>query len=466
MNRRRLLALSLASAAVAGALALLLVIPRRTELPAAMDDLVEVSDPATQPPPPARPGAPNVVVVIGCTVRKDQTSLHGGPPTTTPFLVELAADGVRLDDIVAAAPWTRAASTALLTGRHPVAIGMSDPHGGRDERVLPDRATTLAEHLRSKGWATFGLTTNPNLNDVYGFHQGFDRYRQLARLWRDKGVKMPGKAAVEQALALLDGRDPARPFYLQLVLVDAHAPYRTSADEVAAQAEEGLPDEVVAYRASLRRLDEAVAALDVGLRARGHGAADTLFVFANDHGDGLGWPEHHGASHGRYLAPSAVGGVFVARGPGIPSGTVVRGVASQVDVPATVAGLAGVPPFPGTGVDLTGRITHGDTGQDRAFADTWFKSASRAAVYSGAVACQLDFARRADPGSGPPFVEGCFDRAADPAHARPFRDPGLEAELRTWRAQRLEDAGRFGPAALARPSEGVDEQLEALGYTD
>ena len=55
------------------------------------------------------PGAPNLVLVIGCTVRRDQTSVHGGT-AATPFLQQLASEGGRFEDLVTAAPWTRAAS--------------------------------------------------------------------------------------------------------------------------------------------------------------------------------------------------------------------------------------------------------------------------------------------------------------------------------------------------------------------
>src|SRR5688572_12750729 len=97
-----------------------LALPRSAEPPPRDERLVDVSDPGPAERPPVPQGAPNLVLVVGCTVRKDQTSLHGGPPATTPFLASLATEGVTLDDLVSAAPWTRAASTALLTGHHPV----------------------------------------------------------------------------------------------------------------------------------------------------------------------------------------------------------------------------------------------------------------------------------------------------------------------------------------------------------
>jgi arylsulfatase A-like enzyme len=422
--------------------------------------LVTVSDPGERGPAPQ---APHLVLVIGCTVRRDQTSLHGGPAHATPFLAELARQGAHLDDLVTAAPWTRAAGTALLTGRHPLAVGMADPALGRDERSLPRELVTLAEHLRSQGYTTLGMTTNPNLGSFYGFEQGFDGYRQLARLWREDGTKLPGRRAVTELLALLDAHPGGGPYYLQLVLIDAHAPHVADEADRTRFADPSVPDRVVAYRASLARMDRALASLDEGLRARGLGPDNTLLVFVNDHGDGLSWPEHHGASHGRFLAPSSVGGVLVARGPGIPAGHLVPGVASQLDVAPTLVSLLGLPPFPGGGHDLAPAL-RGEapgTGRTRAFTDTWFKEVSRAAVYTDTTACQLD----AGEPTGDGFAQGCFDRRADPQHVRPFRDEGLEEELGRWRQGQREEGERFSGEGK-KPEEGVREQLEALGYLD
>ncbi|MBW2256835.1 MAG: hypothetical protein JRI25_19885, partial [Deltaproteobacteria bacterium] len=45
---------------------------------------------------------PHVVLVIGCTIRADQTTLHTPGLDTTPFLAELASRGARFTDVIAA----------------------------------------------------------------------------------------------------------------------------------------------------------------------------------------------------------------------------------------------------------------------------------------------------------------------------------------------------------------------------
>ncbi|HHO53574.1 MAG TPA: hypothetical protein ENK18_22555 [Deltaproteobacteria bacterium] len=439
--------------------------------PRVSDPTVVLHDPL--PDRPAAPrGAPNLVLVIGCTLRKDQTSVYGGPAVTTPFLKELSEQGTHFADMVNAAPWTRAASTAILTGHHPISLGMVDPGPARSEQRLPEQVVTLAEHLQAHGWATAGLTTNPNLNAIYGFDQGFDAYRQLEHLWRQRNIKLPGTLAVPWALELLDGLEPGRPVFLQLVLVDAHLPFKAPDPLMEAVADPSVPELVVGYRAVLRRLDDAVAQLAEALEQRGMDRDNTVFVVVNDHGEGLDWPRHHGRSHGRYLAPSAVGGVVVLRGPKVAVGHTVEGLASQIDLLPTLSSLLGIEPPEGPGHDWSAQVRGAQQGTSRGevYTDTWFRDVDRAAIYTDALACQLEFSEPR-PDSGPGFVTGCFDRRLDPLHAEPLvGDPppgeALMQRLRQWRIERAAEGASVGGGELVEPSAALNQQLEALGYLE
>ena len=61
-------------------------------------------EPVRQPAAP--PPRPNILLVTVDTVRADHTSVHGYERDTTPFLVELAAEGVRFDRAYATASST------------------------------------------------------------------------------------------------------------------------------------------------------------------------------------------------------------------------------------------------------------------------------------------------------------------------------------------------------------------------
>ena len=87
--------------------------------------------------------------------------------------------------------------------------------------ILDARLETLAERLSAAGYQTIGLNTNPFLLDEFGFGQGFDRYDFLA----DGDPFTPAAVVIAHAVEALDARDPGRPLFLWLHLMDPHSPY-------------------------------------------------------------------------------------------------------------------------------------------------------------------------------------------------------------------------------------------------
>ncbi len=458
---RRVVALGATAGLLGGMLAVSMWGPTSAVNPAVLArlELVEGPAPTTAAPSDGR----NVLLVIGCTLRKDQTSVYAPELDTMPYLASLADRGARLDDLITAAPWTKAASTAVLTSRHALEVGMVEQGPRRNEQVLPESVPTLAERFHDAGYRTIGATANPNLHSTYGFHRGFQRYRQPAADWHGKGgVKVAGRSLADLVLDDLVALDDSRPFFVQVMFVDAHSPFPDAGPV------EGVPQIVADYRKGLGRLDRAIRHLVEGLAQRGLDD-DTLIVVVNDHGEGLRHPEHHGKSHGRYLSPSSVGGVGVFVGPGIPAGRTVPGMASQVDLAPTLWTLAGLPARSDWGgQDLSDAIrgVAERTPRVRAYADTWFRRVSRAAYYEEGRACQL--AGRdleLTDVNGITFHPGCFDRDADPTHAHPMADRVALRELNGWRLAALA-RGESVAVERSEAAGGLDHQLEALGYVD
>ncbi len=408
---------------------------------------------------PAHPH-PHVVLVIACTVRRDQVSAYANDVgSTTPFLEELARRGVRFADPIVAAPWTRASAAALLTGRHAVELGIVERDRRRNDRALPQDAVTLAERFHRAGYRTIGGTTNPNLNAVFGFDQGFEVYYEPAMLWREGSSKIPGTVLID---ALLEELPPPgeRPLYLQAVFVEAHAP-RT--DDPSGPDE--LPFEVRRYRGALSALDATIRNLHERLRAMGYGPDRTLFVVVNDHGEGLLWPQHHGRGHGRYLYGSSVEGVWLMAGPGLPAGVTLPGVSSHVDVGRTVLTAAGIP-SDAPGMDHGPRLEKpGPSPREFAVVNTWFWRSNRGAIYTDRRACMKSYKEGHEPPARTGrFVPGCYDRLDDPLqeHPSPAPDVALLAALDRWRAEH-DDGASAMTVSVERP---LAEQLEALGYTE
>jgi len=443
----------------------------------------EASGPSTAPdpaaavaPPTKAPrvtdGRPHVVLLIGCTVRLDQVTPYGGHPEATPTLQALADRGVRFADAVSAAPWTRAASTALLTGHHAIEVGMIEPGPGANRRRLADEVDTLAEKLQRAGYTTVGTTANPNLNELFGFHQGFDHYLEVSEQWGTRHVaKVPGRQVVDGLLARVDELPvDGSPLYLQAMLIDAHEPRAAPPRAVARMVDDDeLPERVGIYRVNLRKFDEAVKQLLEGLAERG--IDDPLVVVVSDHGEGLAYPLHHGKGHGTFTYSSAVRMPWLVAGPGVAEGHVVRGVASQVDVLPTLLELTGTSRDgyggPGHSWAAAVRGETDRTDRDVAWVDTWFQDASRVAAYRSDRACHRDTvdlganeARRLRPKAA------CYARPDDPWADRPLDDVPAEAldELDRWRAARWEAFEGFAHTRDVRPGAGLEDHLEALGY--
>lgn len=421
------------------------------------------------PPPtanaaPAHSGErPNVVLVIGCTVRRDQVSPYGGHPATTPFLSELAANGVLFRDAISAAPWTRPASTAILTGRPFREVGMAEPDESYNMRQLAPALTTLAEVFRAAGYWTIGATANPNLNRVFGFHQGFARYHQSTNLWRFGMHKVPGALVVDRSLDEIDRR-PARdaPLYFQVMLLDAHQPGRVEPEILALFGGDDVSVRVVEYRALLHRFDMGVRRLWTGLRARGFDDTNTIFMVVSDHGEGIRWPSNQGLGHGNFLVPAALEMTWLVRGRGVAAGTTVDGLASQVDIFPTMLGLAGLDGYDGPGRDWSSQVRRGGrTTRTRAYTETDFHQADKSAIFSDDRACEVTVHAEARDVS-------CFDRKADRFHREPLATPHVELvrELDVWRDAQLAAAEVWPWTSDAFPTHEERAMLEQLGYIE
>lgn len=126
--------------------------------------------------PAARADAPNVVLVVMSTQRRDQWSVYGGQTPTTPFLAEQARGGVVFTDALAAAVDCPPGLAAIVTGRYPHALGAVNVAPRDGQLQIAARASTLAEQFAGAGWHTVGLTATHVLNRGHGGDQGFDVY--------------------------------------------------------------------------------------------------------------------------------------------------------------------------------------------------------------------------------------------------------------------------------------------------
>ncbi|MEM1206429.1 MAG: sulfatase [Acidobacteriota bacterium] len=325
------------------------------------------------------PRPPNVVLVSLDTLRADHMSLYGHSRPTTPLLDAWAGQrAVTFETVTVAAPWTLPSHVSMLSGLDALS------HGVNYARPVPASLDLLAEHLRSAGYVTQGITEGGYLHPRFSLTQGFDRYRHEV-----PGVNYEDRmeAGMDRALAWLDDHADSAPFFLFFHTYEIHDPYvgrqpwyrqfggaeetppmvatRSIAEEeadgyrsrrehvlrVPGQADEVLPpgdagielverlyDSSIAYADSqLHRLLEALDRLGV--------ADDTLVVITSDHGEALG--AHGFAGHGHLYDDNLLVPMVVAFPDGRGAGSRIDSPVRSVDILPTVLEVLGRDPDPG-----------------------------------------------------------------------------------------------------------------------
>lgn len=329
-----------------------------------------------------RAARPNLVLIVIDSLRADHVGAYGYPLPTTPVIDDLARTGLRFETAVSQSSWTLPSLMSLFTARHPPDLP-GNVHDIRRSFGLDEAETTLAERLRSAGYRTISVATNPyNVDEIFRLMQGFD----------EKTFETSASASwvVDQALGKLTAMQAAGeqgPFFLYLHLMDVHTPYSppppyaelfatrdgngpdashgdprgaTDADELATPEFEQRRDHSVAlYDGALRFADAEIGRL-LDFFATAGLSDSTVVTIASDHGEAFwdrveleqalglnahGQPGRFGVGHGHTLFQELVAVPLILNGPGVEAG-VAAGPVRNLDIAPTLLGLAGVPVGP------------------------------------------------------------------------------------------------------------------------
>ena len=119
--------------------------------------------------------APNVLLLSLDTTRIDAIGAFAGTRARTPRLDALAEEALRFTQAITTAPYTGPSHASMHTGLLPPQHGLRDFLG----QALPEKAVTLAEILRSRGYQTAAFVSAYVLDARYGLDQGFDVYSSV-----------------------------------------------------------------------------------------------------------------------------------------------------------------------------------------------------------------------------------------------------------------------------------------------
>lgn len=236
--------------------------------------------------------ATNILLILADDLGLDDLGFAGNPRAATPVLDRLAEESVRFDDFTVN-PVCAASRASLLTGRHFLRTGVSHVHGGKDFLHLEER--TLADHLRSQGYAT-GLWGKWHLGVApryYPWQRGFDE-AWMARLYKHadpegllngQPVQHEGWAdavMVDYAMDFIE-RHADRPWFAYLPSMSPHGPLKAPEAFVAPHRREGHSENYAVLQGMISHLDHQLGRLFHFIETRGL-AEDTLVIFLSDNG--------------------------------------------------------------------------------------------------------------------------------------------------------------------------------------
>jgi arylsulfatase A-like enzyme/Tfp pilus assembly protein PilF len=387
----------------------------------------------------------SVVLVSIDTLRADHLPAYGYAAGTTPAIDAVAREGIVFEDAYSQCPLTLPAHASMFTGLLPPRHGVRDNAGFS----LDASKRTLATRFHGAGVDTGAAVSAYVLRRATGIAEGFDSYddaittdtasEAMADQQRD------GAEAVESLGRWVEARGGRR-FFAFLHLYEPHAPYTPPP---AFRGHKQPYDGEIAYA------DELVGRF-VG-RLRSASLLDrTILAVTSDHGEALG--DHGEKEHGFFVYRETVRVPLVLRLPDARrAGTRVSGVVAQVDLPATLLDLAGLP-FDGMdGMSQRPAIASGRAPRRTIYSETLFPryhfgwSELTAATHD-----RLRYIRAPRP--------ELYDVRADPGESRNrIADMGEAASGLSAFLNGMVAADRPAPAPAPVPAD-VREKLAALGY--
>ncbi len=232
------------------------------------------------------------------SLRADRLSCYGYQRKTTPVKDAFAKTGVVFFNAFSQATYTRASYSSFMTSLYPAATNVWNISEQLDNHHL-----TLAEIMRSQGFATASFTQNIHTGPYAGNHQGFSTLVDGEAIGH-RAYSVYGGTAMRQWLDMNADRN----FFLYLHLTDPHAPYSPTAKIVAPYKNSSIggtkrvqkndlydPDWLHHPTVESRRFlyDEEISFNDLCFRnmltrlKKDNLLEDTMIVFISDHGEHL-----------------------------------------------------------------------------------------------------------------------------------------------------------------------------------
>lgn len=268
-----------------------------------------------------------------------QLGSYGDEDASTPFLDQLAADGVLYENAIASAPVCAPARSSLITGMHQSSIGS---HHMRSTGWFPQELSYFPEILRKGGYFCTN-NAKEDYNLAYKSSEIWDESSRNAH-WRNRKDKDQPFFAVFNYTGTHESATNSKEKHLRIV---KDLPKDRFIEPGVAPLPPYFPDTPI-VRELWARYYNNIAALDLYaedlvMQLREDGLEEnTIIIFYSDHGAGI-------PIHKRWLYDSGVKVPMIVKMPvkyedliPHPQKTTTDELVSFVDLPPTVLNLAGL----------------------------------------------------------------------------------------------------------------------------
>jgi len=241
---------------------------------------------------------PDILLITIDTLRWDRLGCYGYSLDTSPFIDQLAKEGLMFKHAVTPLPLTDPSHASILTSLHPLTHQVM----GHSVR-LNSRVETMAEVLKENGYYTIGAVAVRYLSGEYNFSQGFDSFSDnwdpKFRDWEGKPyIKGEFQRVAKSVNNSLKGqletyleKHKNKPLFIWVHYYDPHYPYIDREDIVLNVKRK----QWIQYDKEVRYTDNHIGELYRFLEKKGL-TRKLLTCITGDHGEQLG--EHgYGAQH-------------------------------------------------------------------------------------------------------------------------------------------------------------------------
>ncbi len=397
----------------------------------------------------------NILLLTLDTTRADRIGCYGYDLVTTPYLDQLATEGVTFLHAISPVPITLPSHASILTGLNP------NEHGIRNNGtfVLGEEYVTVTEVLASHGFTTGATLGAFPVSAQFGLAQGFEDYdddftlahRETAWGWEER----PADIVTDKTLAWLEQHRDER-FFHWAHYFDPHAPYEAPPE--FRQKFSNPYDAEVAY------MDDEVGRLLEGMEELGL-RENTWIVIVGDHGESL-W-DHDEPTHSIFIydatqrvpclliPPATYGGLS----DDAVRGRVVEDVVALRDLAPTMLNAVGLSSdlLPATGSSLLPLLAGGWDGPGVTYMESL-------APYLDHGWCELRGVRTNEwTYIKAPRAE-LYDLRTDPHQLNNIatEKPGVTARLAAWCDYFIETGTQ--DLAIQLPDDETLERLRSLGY--